>query len=171
MIRPFQPEDFEKIWEIINEAARAYKGVIPEDCWREPYMPKEELFYEIEGGVNFWVYYKEAGELVGVMGRQERQDVSLIRHAYVKPNEQNKGIGGKLLSFLKGQTERPLLVGTWKSAAWAIRFYEKHGFSLVGEMEKEKLLRKYWNVPQRQIEASVVLADNKWFQIKKERDG
>lgn len=168
MIRPCQPEDFEGMWEIINAAAQAYKGVIPEDCWRDPYMPKEELTYEIGAGINFWGY-EEKGALVGIMGMQEVQDVSLIRHAYVQPNKQKKGIGGKLLSFLKRQTARPLLVGTWAAATWAIKFYEKHGFSLTSPIETEKLLRKYWHIPEKQIKASVVLADTKWFGRQKER--
>lgn len=169
MIRPCQPEDFEALWEIINAAAQAYKGVIPEECWKDPYMPKEELTHEIRAGVNFWGY-EEKKELVGVMGLQERQDVSLVRHAYVRPNKQNKGIGGELLSFLKKKTARPLLVGTWAAATWAIKFYEKHGFSLVSTIEKEELLRKYWHIPEKQIKASVVLADIKWWcREKKEK--
>lgn len=167
MIRPCQPEDFEVMWEIINAAAQAYKGVIPEDCWKDPYMPKEELTHEISAGVNFWGY-EEKKELLGVMGLQKEQDVSLIRHAYVRPNKQKKGIGGELLSFLKKKTSRPLLVGTWAAATWAIKFYEKHGFSLISTIEKEELLRKYWHIPEKQIKASVVLADIKWLRRGKE---
>jgi len=167
MIRPVQPEDFEAMWEIINAAAQAYKGVIPEDCWQDPYMSKEELAHEIKAGVNFWGY-EEDRKLIGIMGLQEVQDVALIRHAYVQPKRQNKGVGGRLLIFLKNKTARPLLVGTWAAATWAIKFYEKHGFFLVKEEEKEGLLRKYWHVPQRQIEASVVLADIKWLDRGKE---
>ena len=167
MIRPVQPEDFEAMWDIINAAAQAYKGVIPEDCWQDPYMSKEELAHEIKAGVNFWGY-EEDRKLIGIMGLQEVQDVALIRHAYVQPKRQNKGVGGRLLIFLKNKTARPLLVGTWAAATWAIKFYEKHGFFLVKEEEKEGLLRKYWHVPQRQIEASVVLADIKWLDGGKE---
>jgi N-acetylglutamate synthase-like GNAT family acetyltransferase len=167
MIRPGQPEDFEAMGEIINAAAQAYKGVIPEDCWQDPYMSKEELAHEIKAGVNFWGY-EEDRKLIGIMGLQEVQDVALIRHAYVQPKRQNKGVGGRLLIFLKNKTARPLLVGTWAAATWAIKFYEKHGFFLVKEEEKEGLLRKYWHVPQRQIEASVVLADIKWLDRGKE---
>jgi N-acetylglutamate synthase-like GNAT family acetyltransferase len=167
MIRPGQPEDFEAMWDIINAAAQAYKGVIPEDCWQDPYMSKEELAHEIKAGVNFWGY-EEDRKLIGIMGLQEVQDVALIRHAYVQPKRQNKGVGGRLLIFLKNKTARPLLVGTWAAATWAIKFYEKHGFFLVKEEEKEGLLRKYWHVPQRQIEASVVLADIKWLDRGKE---
>lgn len=167
MIRLCQPEDFETMWEIINAAAQAYKGIIPEDCWKDPYMPQEELTHEIGAGINFWGY-EEKEELVGVMGLQEKQEVSLIRHAYVRPSNQKKGIGSKLLSFLKRQTTRPLLVGTWAVATWAIKFYEKHDFSLINTQEKEELLRKYWRIPEQQIKASVVLADIKWWCRRKE---
>ncbi len=169
MIRRCRGEDFEDMWKIINAAAQAYKGVIPDDCWKDPYMPQEELWQEIEAGINFWGY-EMAGKLIAIMGRQEVQDVSLIRHAYVQPREQNKGIGGKLLSVLKRQTDRPLLVGTWAAAIWAIKFYEKHGFSLVSTAEKEKLLRKYWHIPEKQIEASVVLADVNWLRRQEGED-
>lgn len=169
MIRSFQMRDFKAVWEIINEAAQVYKGVIPEDCWKDPYMPEEELAHEIKEGVNFWTYEEER-ELVGVMGRQEVQDVSLIRHAYVRPSKQKKGIGGELLSFIKKRTTCPLLVGTWAIAHWAIKFYEKHGFSIIGEAEKDVLLRRYWHIPERQIITSVVLADTKWFQRQKGKD-
>ncbi|MGQ9695947.1 MAG: GNAT family N-acetyltransferase [Thermodesulfobacteriota bacterium] len=167
MIRLCQPEDFEAMWEIINAAAQAYKGAIPEVCWKDPYMAQEELTHEIGAGINFWGY-EENGELVGVMGLQEGQEVSLIRHAYVRPSNQKKGIGSKLLSYLKRQTTRPLLVGTWAAATWAIKFYEKHGFSLINTPDKEKLLRKYWRIPEQQIKASVVLADIKWRCRRKE---
>jgi len=161
VIRKCDDGDFEAIWSIINEAAEAYRGVIPQDRWQEPYMSREELREEIEAGVTFWGY-EEGGELIGVMGIQPVQDVTLIRHAYVRPDKQNKGIGGKLLTALRRQTTDPLLVGTWADAGWAILFYEKHGFRLVSAEEKERLLRRYWSIPERQIETSVVLADEKW---------
>jgi N-acetylglutamate synthase-like GNAT family acetyltransferase len=161
VIRKCVAGDFEAIWSIINDAAQAYKGVIPQDRWQEPYMTPEELREETETGITFWGY-EEGGELVGVMGIQPVQDVTLIRHAYVRPNVQNKGIGGKLLAALRQQTTGPLLVGTWADAVWAIRFYEKHGFQLVSTEEKERLLRNYWSIPERQIETSVVLADRNW---------
>ncbi len=164
MIRKCAIDEFDTIYTIINDAAQAYKGVIPADCWKEPYMPKEELQNEINAGVLFWGYY-EAGELVGVMGIQHVQDVSLIRHAYVRTAKQRQGIGGKLLSYLISETTRPMLVGTWRAAVWAVRFYEQRGFKLVSEEEKERLLKKYWTVPERQIETSVVLADLRWTQI------
>jgi GNAT superfamily N-acetyltransferase len=164
MIRPCDNNDFESIYSIINDAARAYKGVIPEDRWKEPYMPKEELRHEMDEGVLFWGY-DEGGELVGVMGIQHIRDVTLIRHAYVLTARQNQGLGGKLLSELRGQSNRPILIGTWADAVWAIRFYEKHGFRLVSQEEKNRLLQRYWSIPKRQVETSVVLADPKWFDL------
>jgi GNAT superfamily N-acetyltransferase len=163
LIHPCAPDDFEAIYEIINDAAQVYQGVIPSDRWQEPYMPREELREEIEAGVVFWGY-KETGQLLGVMGLQPVQDVTLIRHSYVRTARRKQGIGGKLLSHLKGQTDRPLLVGTWAAAVWAIRFYEKHGFRRVSPEEKNRLLKRYWAIPDRQVETSVVLADPKWFQ-------
>ena len=162
MIRQCDDSEFETIYEIINDAAQAYQGVIPADRWKEPYMPTDELRRAMDAGIVFWGY-EEDGELIGVMGIQRVQDVTLIRHAYVRTAEQNRGIGGKLLSHLRQQTNRPILIGTWADAVWAIRFYEKHGFRLVPPQEKDRLLRKYWSVPARQIETSVVLADERWF--------
>jgi N-acetylglutamate synthase-like GNAT family acetyltransferase len=161
MIRTCDDSDFETIYQIINEAAQVYKGIIPADRWKEPYMPREELEHEIEAGVRFWAY-EEDGELLGVMGIQDVLDVTLIRHAYVSTAQQNKGIGGRLLSHLRTLTSRPILLGTWADATWAIRFYEKHGFHLVTQKEKERLLKKYWAIPDRQIETSVVLAEETW---------
>lgn len=163
MIRPCKSEEFEAIYAIINEAAAAYKGVIPEDRWHEPYMPRTELENEVDAGVRFWGY-EEAGELVGVMGIQDVQDVTLIRHAYVQTDKQQRGIGSRLLNALRQQTDRPLLIGTWAAARWAIRFYEKHGFRQVTPAEKVRLLKRYWSIPERQVETSVVLADEVWFQ-------
>ena len=158
MIRPCDKKDFDSIYSIINEAARIYRGVIPEDRWKEPYMSHDELQHEIDEGVLFWGYQQSA-ELVGVMGIQHVQDVTLIRHAYIRPANQNQGIGGKLLSELRTQTDRQILIGTWAAAVWAIRFYEKNGFRLVSPREKDRLLKKYWSIPDRQVETSVVLAD------------
>ena len=163
MIRQCTGSDFESLYSIINEAATAYKGVIPEDCWQEPYMPREELRREMDAGVVFWGY-EEGGELIGVMGIQDVQDVTLFRHAYVRTKMRSRGIGGRLLAFLYGQTDRPVLIGTWAAAVWAIRFYEKHGFQLVTAGEKDRLLRRYWSIPERQTETSVVLADQKWWK-------
>jgi N-acetylglutamate synthase-like GNAT family acetyltransferase len=154
--------DFHAMLVIINDAAQAYRGVIPADCWTEPYMSAEECRREIEDGVQFWGY-EEAGELLGVMGIQRVRDLSLIRHAYVRTAQRQKGIGGKLLNALRAQTDRPLLMGTWAAAVWAVRFYQKHGFRLVTPAEKDRLLRKYWKISERQVETSVVLADKKWF--------
>ena len=162
MIRRCEDSEIDTIYSIVNEAAMAYKGVIPPDRWKEPYMPEEELKHELDDGVVFWGY-EEGGGLVGVMGIQPVQDVTLIRHAYVRPARQNQGIGGQLLATLGEQTACPTLVGTWAGATWAVRFYEKHGFRLVSTEEKDRLLRKYWSIPKRQVETSVVLADSAWF--------
>jgi len=169
MIRPCNAMDVPVMLEIINDAARAYRGVIPADCWAEPYMPEDELRREIEDGVQFWGVEQE-GHLVAVMGIQHVRDVSLLRHAYVRTVSRQKGFGGELLGVLRVQTSKPLLVGTWAAAAWAVRFYEKHGFRLVTPGEKDVLLKKYWNISDRQVETSVVLADQKWFE-KTRKDG
>ena len=161
MIRHCDPSDFETIRAIINDGAEAYRGVIPADRWTEPYMSREHLQHEIGAGVEFWGY-EAGGNLVGVMGIQEVEDVTLIRHAYVRGSHQGRGIGALLLAHLRTLTDRPVLIGTWVDAAWAIGFYQKHGFRLVTPAEKERLLRRYWIIPERQIETSVVLADAKW---------
>jgi N-acetylglutamate synthase-like GNAT family acetyltransferase len=166
MIRRCDNKDFEIIFCIINAAAQVYKGVIPGDRWKIPYMSKEELKHEIDAGVEFWGY-EAGGRLVGVMGFQPVQDVTLIRHAYVRPEGQNQGVGAKLLSELCRQTDRPLLIGTWAAAVWAIRFYQKQGFKQVSPQEKNRLLEKYWSIPARQVETSVVLADQKWFDLNR----
>ncbi|MVP01179.1 GNAT family N-acetyltransferase [Paenibacillus lutrae] len=157
MIRICNQDDIPSIYDIINDAAAAYKGIIPEDRYHEPYMPLRELLEEIENGVVFYGYTDEDGQLMGVMGIQDKQDVALIRHAYVRTNQRSGGIGSKLLQYLMEKEDRPILIGTWASAVWAIRFYEKNGFHLVPGEEKERLLHLYWDVPQRQIETSVVL--------------
>jgi GNAT superfamily N-acetyltransferase len=144
------------ICEVINDAAAAYRGVIPADRWHEPYMSLAELRAEIAGGVVFHGYRKEAA-LVAVMGLQRVADAALIRHAYTRTWAQGGGAGSALLEHLKRQSGRPLLVGTWKAASWAVRFYQRRGFELVSEQEKVRLLRRYWSVPERQIEESVVL--------------
>jgi GNAT superfamily N-acetyltransferase len=165
MIRPCNAMDVPVMFEIINDSARAYRGVIPADCWAEPYMSEDELRREIEDGVQFWGV-EEEWQLVAVMGIQHVLDVSLIRHAYVRTALRQKGIGAKLLEALRGQTSRPMLMGTWADAAWAVRFYEKHGFRLVTPGEKDVLLKKYWNISDRQVQTSVVLADERWFERK-----
>ncbi len=160
MIRPCTDSDVPNMFAIVNDAAQAYKGVIPTDRWHEPYMPLTELKEEIAAGVNFWGY-AEDGQLIGVMGMQPVKDITLIRHAYVRTKMRNRGIGGKLLAYLLGQMNGKILVGTWKAAGWAVRFYEQHGFQLVSEEEKNRLLKTYWNIPERQIETSVVLVYRK----------
>jgi len=160
MIRKCCSSDFKRMHMIINDAAIAYQGFIPGDCFHEPYMSEDELRHEIDEGVVFWGY-EDGGELVGVMGIQNVKDVTLLRHAYVRTVMRNQGIGGKLLSFLRKQTNRSLLIGTWADAVWAVRFYEKHGFKLVTPEEKDRLLRIYWSISDRQIETSVVLAEQK----------
>ncbi|MBN1245064.1 GNAT family N-acetyltransferase [Candidatus Bathyarchaeota archaeon] len=163
MITKLQPTKFKTILHVVNDAAEAYKGVIPADRWKEPYMSPEELKGEIQSGVEFYGWVKDDVP-VAVMGIQRVNDVTLIRHAYVLTNLQRKGIGTKLLRHLvrTAQTSE-VLVGTWETALWAIRFYEKHGFKLVSRDEKDRLLRKYWDIPERQIETSVVL------ELKKEK--
>ena len=149
----------EEVYSIINDAATAYKGIIPEDRYHDPYMSIDELTHELNDGVEFWVYEQE-NRIIGVMGIQDKNDVSLIRHAYVRTNQRNGGIGTKLLTHLMELTEKPILIGTWAAADWAIKFYQKNGFKLVGSsVDKEKLLKKYWNIPARQIETSVVLVN------------
>jgi N-acetylglutamate synthase-like GNAT family acetyltransferase len=156
MIRPCTASDVPEIFAIVNDAAQAYKGVIPPDRWHEPYMPLAELEAEIAAGVTFWGC-EDDGRLVGIMGMQPVKDVTLIRHAYVRTEMRSRGIGGKLLAHLLGQIEGRILVGTWQAADWAVKFYQKHGFQLVSEAEKDRLLKIYWNIPERQIETSVVL--------------
>ena len=157
MIGKLSDEDFDAVFNVVNEAAIAYKGKIPADRWKEPYMPKEELKEEIASGVQFYGYF-ENNALVAVMGIQRVNDVTLIRHAYTLTSQQCKGIGEKLLSHLLclAQTKR-ILVGTWTDALWAIRFYQKHGFQLLSRQQTNMLLQKYWNIPERQVETSIVL--------------
>lgn len=157
MIRLCHKHEVEEVYQIINDAATAYKGTIPDDRYHEPYMSLDELICEINDGVVFWVY-EEENNIIGVMGIQDKADVSLIRHAYVRTNQRNGGIGTKLLTHLMDLTKKPILIGTWAAADWAIRFYKKNGFELVSSEAKEQLLKTYWNVPERQIETSVVLA-------------
>jgi GNAT superfamily N-acetyltransferase len=162
MIRPYRESDFETLLAIVNDAALAYRGAIPDDCWSEPYMTAEELAGEIGAGVVFWGY-EEGGELQGIMGVQDVEDVVLLRHAYVRTVHQGRGIGSELLGHLAGGTTEPFLVGTWADATWAVRFYQRHGFRLVPAGQKDALLGRYWSIPPRQTEASVVLADAKWW--------
>lgn len=164
MIHLCADADLPAILEIINDAAQAYRGTIPADRWQEPYMQEAELAHQIESGVGFWGY-EENGNLSGVMGIQDVADVTLIRHAYVRTACRNRGIGTSLLTHLRTLTARPILIGTWATASWAIRFYEKHGFALISGEEKNRLLRKYWSIPERQVETSVVLAEARGHPI------
>jgi N-acetylglutamate synthase-like GNAT family acetyltransferase len=161
MIRPTNAHDFDQLWTIINDGARAYKGIIPDDRWTDPYMSREKLQHEIADGVVFWGY-EENETLLGIMGIQAVQDVTLVRHAYVRTRSQRTGIGARLLTHLLALTKDPVLIGTWKDATWAIRFYARHGFEQVSSQEKDRLLQKYWTIPERQVETSVVLADRSW---------
>jgi N-acetylglutamate synthase-like GNAT family acetyltransferase len=158
MIRRCRDDERDAILAIVNTAAEAYRGVIPPDRWHDPYMPADELDGEISAGVEFWGY-EDGGELIGVMGIQPMSDVDLIRHAYVSPSHQRRGIGGALMEHFANGASRQTLVGTWAAATWAISFYERHGFSLVSPGAKTRLLQKYWSIPERQIETSVVLAN------------
>src|SRR5689334_16635282 len=150
-IRKHQDADVDQIYAIVNDAAQAYRGVIPADRWHEPYMPKEELLDEIGAGVAFWVAEDE-GRVLGVMGIQDKGDVALVRHAYVVRTTQRKGVGTQLLQHIAQLVDKPILIGTWADASWAIDFYQRNGFSVVSEREKERLLRTYWSIPERQIE-------------------
>ncbi|HEV2624444.1 MAG TPA: GNAT family N-acetyltransferase [Xanthobacteraceae bacterium] len=157
-IRPCRADERATILAIVNAAAEVYRGVIPADRWHDPYMPAAELDEEVAAGVTFWGY-EEDGTLIGVMGFQPVREVDLIRHAYVLPGNQQRGVGGALLKRLRQTSARQLLVGTWAAADWAIRFYQRHGFALVSPERKAALLKMYWTIPERQIETSVVLAD------------
>jgi GNAT superfamily N-acetyltransferase len=163
VIRLCEKSEFERIYAIINKAAVAYKGVIPEQCWTEPYMSRSELQDQIDEGVVFWGY-EENGQLVGIMGIQRVRDVTLIRHAYILRGSQRQGIGERLLLHLRGLARTPVLIGTWVDAVWAIKFYEKNGFERVPAQEKDRLVQRYWAVPDRQRKASVVLADRAWHE-------
>jgi GNAT superfamily N-acetyltransferase len=160
-VRRCEVEERERILEIINAAAVVYRGVIPDDCWHEPYMPASELDHEIAADVAFWGYDLD-GSLIGVMGIQPMSDVDLIRHAYVMPGNQRRGVGAALLCDLRRLSTKPMLVGTWTAADWAIRFYRRHGFELVGDVLTPSLLRRYWSISDRQIATSTVLANPAW---------
>jgi N-acetylglutamate synthase-like GNAT family acetyltransferase len=165
LIRQSAEADVPAILAIVNDAAQAYRGVIPVDRWRDPYMPADELEKEISGGVVFWVAEQE-GRLLAVMGIQDKGDVALVRHAYVARTTQRTGLGTRLLRHVEGLTDKPILIGTWAAASWAIEFYERNGFTVVSHSDKERLLRTYWSIPARQIETSVVLADARWMEAE-----
>lgn len=186
LIREARERDVPAIGAIINAAAQAYRGVIPADRWHEPYMPMDELVREIADGVRFWVAVDDdaddgvehAGRVEGaepigrvdpigaVMGLQDKGPVSLVRHAYTDPARQGRGLGTQLLRHIEQITDKPLLIGTWAAAEWAIRFYQRNGFMLVSVAEKELLLRTFWSIPERQVSTSVVLADRRWLQSR-----
>jgi N-acetylglutamate synthase-like GNAT family acetyltransferase len=168
VIRKALESDRAAIFEVINEAAGAYRGIIPADRWHEPYMPAGELAAEIAAGVVFWVAHEDE-RVLGVMGIQDKGEVALVRHAYVSPAVQRKGVGRSLLRHLEGLTDKPILIGTWAAATWAIDFYVRNGFTVVSQKEKDRLLRKYWSIPERQIETSVVLADRRWRSAEARR--
>lgn len=160
-LRPARPDDFDAILAVINDAAQAYKGAIPADCWHEPYMGAPELRREIADGIAFTIAESD-GRVTGVMGMQDKGEVMLVRHAYVATTAQRGGIGTQLLRQVQGASDKPVLIGTWAAAAWAIGFYRRHGFEVVPDGDKEALLRRYWSVPPRQVATSVVLADARW---------
>lgn len=162
-IRKSAPKDFKAILAIINDAARAYRGVIPSDRWHEPYMSADELAKEIASGVVFWIAEDDRRPL-GVMGIQDKEEVALVRHAYTATTLQRKGIGTKLLRRVEALADKPILIGTWADASWAIEFYRRNGFTVVSDEDKNRLLKAYWSVPARQVEASVVLADRRWMK-------
>jgi N-acetylglutamate synthase-like GNAT family acetyltransferase len=164
MIRKGIEADFPAMLAIVNDAAQKYRGVIPADRWHEPYMPADELKKEIAAGIVFWVT-QEDERVQGVMGIQDKGDVTLIRHAYVATSQQGKGIGTKLLRHLQGLSEKPFLIGTWADASWAVDFYVRNGFTVVSKEEKDRLLRTYWSIPARQVDTSVVLADRRWMLV------
>jgi N-acetylglutamate synthase-like GNAT family acetyltransferase len=164
-IRKSVANDFEAILAIINDAAQAYRGVIPSDRWHEPYMSTDELAKEIASGVIFWMAEGD-GQLLGVMGIQDKEDVALVRHAYTATTLQRKGIGTKLLRHVEVLADKPILIGTWADASWAIEFYRRNGFTVVSDGDKNRLLRAYWSVPARQVETSVVLADRRWTKAQ-----
>jgi N-acetylglutamate synthase-like GNAT family acetyltransferase len=158
IIRRCTDTDLHAIFEIINDAASAYKGVIPPDRWHDPYMSQDQLRHEIDAGVRFWGLDND-NELAGVMGIQNKGEVTLLRHAYVRTALRNKGIGSRLLKHLEPMSDKPILIGTWAAASWAVQFYQKNGYCLVSIEEKNRLLRQYWSIPERQVETSVVLAN------------
>ncbi len=162
LIRKSRAADSVSILAIVNAAAQAYRGVIPADRWHEPYMPPDELANEIADGVEFWLAGDE-GRVEAVMGIQDKGEVALVRHAYVAPGVQRKGLGTLLLRHVQGIADKPVLIGTWAAASWAIGFYIRNGFSVVPDADKNSLLRKYWSIPARQVETSVVLADQRWM--------
>jgi N-acetylglutamate synthase-like GNAT family acetyltransferase len=163
LIRRSVDGDLPAMLAIINDAANAYRGVIPVDRWHEPYMPAKELAKEIADGVVFWVAEQE-GRISAVMGIQDKGDVALVRHAYVASTTQRTGVGTAMLRHVEKLTDKPILIGTWASASWAVDFYLRNGFSLLPSSESSRLLKTYWSIPARQVETSVVLANGRWME-------
>jgi N-acetylglutamate synthase-like GNAT family acetyltransferase len=163
VIRKSADADVAGMLAIINDAAYAYRGVIPADRWHEPYMSADELASEMAGGVAFWVAEQD-GRLLGVMGIQDKGDVALVRHAYVATSTQRSGVGTRLLHHVEALVDKPILIGTWAAASWAIEFSRRNGFAVVPSDDKDRLLRRYWSIPARQVETSVVLADERWAE-------
>src|SRR5216684_3182986 len=151
LIRKSAEPDWAAVLAIVNAAAQAYRGVIPADRWREPYMPRDELEKEIADGIVFWLA-EEGCDLLGVMGIQDKGDVALVRHAYITPTVQRKGVGTNLLRHVQSLVNKPVLIGTWADATWAIEFYQRNGFTVVSKADKDFLLRRYWSIPERQVE-------------------
>ena len=164
-IRKSEDADLPRIFAVVNEAALAYRGVIPGDRWHEPYMSADELARDIADGVTFWMA-EEDGRVLGVMGIQDKGAVALVRHAYVAPGAQRKGVGRALLHHVRSLTDKPILIGTWADASWAIDFYRRNGFRVLPESDTARVLRAYWSIPERQIETSVVLADGRWMETQ-----
>ena len=160
-IRSATTHDFDTILDVINDGASAYRGVIPDDCWHEPYMSRDDLTDEVRAEVKFSLL-ETGNQIAAVMGLQDRDEVMLVRHAYTRTDQQGKGLGTRLLAHVRSHTAKPVLIGTWAAATWAIAFYQKHGFRVVSPDEKDRLLKRFWTVPERQIETSVVLADTRW---------
>ncbi len=163
MIRECTDKDFDEILAVINDGATAYRDVIPADCYHEPYMSKQDLRIALKEGITFWA--KENDEAIcGIMGIQNVDDVTLIRHAYVRTSQQRNGVGSKLLSHLLRLANLPVLVGTWRAADWAIQFYRQHGFEILSQEHMSEILQRYWSISERQIETSVVLAQRSWLK-------
>jgi N-acetylglutamate synthase-like GNAT family acetyltransferase len=163
IVRRSVDADFAAILAVVNDAAQAYRGVIPADRWHDPYMSSDELAGEIADDVVFWIAEQD-GLLAGVMGLQDKEEVVLVRHAYVASTAQRAGVGTTLLRYVEGLVDKPILIGTWAAASWAIEFYRRNGFTVVPTAEKDHLLRTYWSIPDRQVETSVVLASREWME-------
>jgi GNAT superfamily N-acetyltransferase len=164
LIRECGDADFDEILDVVNDGAAAYKGVIPDDRRHEPYMTADELRWELDDGVRFWGC-EEQGRLIAVMGLQDRTDTVLIRHAYVRTVRRRQGLGTQLLRHLEGGLDRPILIGTWAAAVWAVAYYEKAGYVLLAPDAKTRLLKRFWRIPERQVETSVVLAKGRWEEL------